>query len=78
MVDAVHSRSRLPIIGVGGISGWRDAVEFFLCGATALQIGTALFVEPEAPLKIVRGLKDYLRKNKMKSIKDLVGRLEKY
>ncbi len=78
MVDAVYSRSRLPIIGVGGISDWRDAVEFFLCGATALQIGTALFVEPEAPLKIVRGLKDYLRKNKLKSINDLVGRLEKY
>lgn len=78
MVDAVHSRCRLPIIGVGGISDWRDAVEFFLCGATAVQVGTALFVDPDAPLRIVRGLRDYLKRNKLTSINDLVGRLEKY
>jgi len=78
MVDAVHSRCNLPIIGVGGISDWRDVVEFMLCGATAVQIGTALFVEPEAPLKILHGLTDYLKRKKLKSIGDLVGKLEKY
>ena len=78
MVAAVHENCRLPIIGVGGIATWQDVVEFMLCGASAVQIGTALFVDPEAPLKIVSGLKTYLQTHKIKSIKDLVGKLEKY
>jgi len=78
MVAAVHENCRLPIVGVGGIATWQDVVEFMLCGASAVQIGTALFVEPEAPLKIVSGLKTYLQARNIKSINDLVGRLEKY
>jgi dihydroorotate dehydrogenase (NAD+) catalytic subunit len=78
MVATVHENCRLPIIGVGGIATWQDVVEFLLCGASAVQIGTALFVDPEAPLKIVGGLKTYLQTHKIKSIKDLVGKLEKY
>ena len=78
MVSAVHSACRLPVIGIGGISGWADAVEFLLCGATAVQVGTALFVEPETPVKIVRGLREYMRRKKLKTINDLVGRVRKY
>jgi dihydroorotate dehydrogenase (NAD+) catalytic subunit len=78
MVDAVHNSCRLPIIGVGGISDWRDVVEFMLCGATAVQVGTALFIDPDAPPQIVRDLKDYLKRIKLTSIEHLVGRLEKY
>jgi dihydroorotate dehydrogenase (NAD+) catalytic subunit len=78
MVVAVHEACRLPIIGVGGIATWQDVVEFILCGASAVQIGTALFVDPEAPIKIADGLKTYLQTQKIKSINDLVGKLEKY
>lgn len=78
MVAAVYEHCRLPIIGVGGIATWRDVVEFMLCGATAVQIGTALFVDPDAPVTIANGLKAYLQAQKIQSIKDLVGRLEKY
>lgn len=78
MVAAVHEHCRLPIIGVGGIATWQDVVEFMLCGASAVQIGTALFVDPDAPVTIAGGLKAYLQAQKTQSIKDLVGRLEKY
>jgi len=78
MVNAVYERCRLPIIGIGGITSASDAVEFFLCGATAVQIGTALFVEPDAPVKIARDLKAYLKKKKLSSIRELVGQVRKY
>lgn len=78
MVAAVYEHCRLPIIGVGGIATWQDVVEFMLCGASAVQIGTALFVDPDAPITIANGLKEYLQAQKMQSINDLVGRLEKY
>jgi len=78
MVDAVYSNCRLPVIGIGGISSYRDVVEFLLCGATAVQVGTALFIEPEIPVKIIRDLTGYLKKRKLKSVCDLVGKVRKY
>ncbi len=78
MVNKVYETVKIPIIGIGGIATWEDAVEFFLCGATAVQVGTALFVEPDAPVKIVKGLEKYLIKHKLKSIGELVGGLRKY
>lgn len=78
MVNAVHEVTNLPLIGIGGITELRDAVEFFLAGATALQIGTALFIEPYAPIRIVQGLRDYLDRKQLASINDLVGRVRKY
>ncbi len=78
MVAAVYEQCRLPIIGIGGIACWQDVVEFMLCGASAVQVGTALFVDPETPVKITRGLKEYLRTQKLNSLNDLVGKLEKY
>ena len=78
MVDAVYSNCRLPIIGIGGIRCARDVIEFLLCGATAVQIGTALFIEPDAPVKIVRDLKEYLKREKLGSIAELTGKVRKY
>lgn len=65
----------VPIIGMGGIVSWRDAVEFLLAGATALAVGTALFVDPRAPQNICDGLSAYLTRRGMTSVRDLIGRL---
>lgn len=78
MVNAVHEATELPLIGIGGISEERDAIEFFLAGASAVQIGTALFIEPYAPLRIAEGLRDYLERKGLASVNDLVGRVRKY
>ena len=78
MVDKVHSKCKLPIIGIGGIRDAMDVVEFMLCGATAVQIGTALFVEPDAPVKIAAELKSYLKSKKMRSVAELIGQVRKY
>jgi len=78
MVNAVHENCSLPLIGIGGIATVEDAVEFFLAGATAVQVGTALFVEPSAPVAIVKGLKQYLKRHKLQSVSELVGKVRKY
>ncbi len=61
---------------MGGIQNWQDAVEFILAGASGLGIGTALFVDPAAPNKIVDGLNAYLEKMQVDRLSDLVGALE--
>lgn len=73
MVYEVYEAVKIPIIGMGGIFGWRDAVEFILAGASAVAVGSAIFSDPAAPLKIIRGLEDYAAKNFQKRISDLVG-----
>jgi dihydroorotate dehydrogenase (NAD+) catalytic subunit len=78
MVDKVYNCSKLPIIGIGGIATASDVVEFMLVGATAVQIGTALFVEPDAPVKITRDLTAYLKTRKLGSVRELVGKVRKY
>jgi dihydroorotate dehydrogenase (NAD+) catalytic subunit len=78
MVYQVRKAVSIPIIGVGGIKDYRDAIEFFLCGAAAVQVGTALFIEPDAPVRIIRDLKKYLSRNKLGSIRELVGKLREY
>jgi dihydroorotate dehydrogenase (NAD+) catalytic subunit len=72
---AVASPAGVPIIGMGGIQNWRDAVEFMLAGATAVGIGTALFVDPTTPLKVLAGLEDYLRRHGLAAARELTGRL---
>jgi len=71
----VAKDANVPIIGMGGIATWRDAVEFFLAGASAVAVGTALFVEPATPMHICDGLRDYLSKRGIRSVRDLVGQL---
>jgi len=65
----------IPIIGMGGISCFQDAVEFILAGADAVAIGTANFINPYTPLEILEGMKDYLIKNKFGSINELKGNI---
>ena len=66
----------VPIIGMGGIQYWQDAVEFLLAGASGLAVGTALFVDPATPLNIMQGLKAYLSDQGCSSITDIVGALQ--
>jgi dihydroorotate dehydrogenase (NAD+) catalytic subunit len=79
MVDVVYrSGVKLPIIGIGGIANWQDVVEFMLFGATAVQVGTQLFVEPDAPVKMAVGLKEYMKRKKLATISDLVGKVQRW
>lgn len=76
MVWQVYNSVKIPVIGLGGIMNWRDAVEFILAGASAIQIGTANFIDPTVTLKVVDGINDYLEKYKINSIDGLIGALE--
>jgi dihydroorotate dehydrogenase (NAD+) catalytic subunit len=73
MVWQVAKAVKIPVMGMGGIMTWADAVEFILAGATAVQIGTATFIDPQAPVKILDGLKAYLEQKGISDIKDIVG-----
>jgi dihydroorotate dehydrogenase (NAD+) catalytic subunit len=72
---AVARPAGIPLIGMGGASNWQDAVEFMLAGATAVGIGTALFINPTVPLAVIDGLEDYLRRHELTSAAELVGAL---
>lgn len=70
--QAAHA-VKLPIIGMGGISNWEDAVEFLLAGATAISVGTANFYNPTATIEIVKGIEAYLEKYGYTDIKEIIG-----
>ena len=72
----VAKSANVPIIGMGGVQTWQDAVEFVLAGSSAVAIGTALFVDPATPNKICDGLKQYLEKIGVKNLSELVGTLQ--
>jgi len=73
MVWQVAQKVKIPIVGLGGISTWQNAVEMLLAGASALQIGTVLFTDPYAPIKIAEGLSEYMDKNNIKSVSEITG-----
>lgn len=73
MVWQVSQAVTIPVIGIGGISTWQDAIEFILAGASAIQVGTANFVNPNAAEKIRIGINQYLQDNSIDSITDLIG-----
>ena len=73
MVWQTYQKVKIPIVGLGGISTWQDAVEMLLAGATALQIGTALFTDPYAPVKIAEGLAKFMDENGVQSVSELTG-----
>jgi len=75
MVWQVYERlgDRIPLIGVGGISTWEDALEHVFAGACAVQVGTANFFDPFAPLKIIEGLKSYMEERGEERFSDLIG-----
>lgn len=73
MVWQVANAVNIPIIGMGGIATWQDAVEMLMAGASALQVGTVLFSDPYAPIKINEGLNKFLDDNNMSSVTELTG-----
>jgi len=76
MVWQVAKAVKIPIIGLGGIMDWKDAVEFMLAGATAVQIGTANFIDPAVTVKVIDGINNYLDRHGYSSVKDIIGALE--
>ena len=76
MVWQVAKAVKIPVIGLGGIMNWKDAVEFMLAGASAIQIGTANFIDPAFTVKVVEGINDYLNRHGYQSVKDIIGALE--
>jgi dihydroorotate dehydrogenase (NAD+) catalytic subunit len=73
MVWQVAKAVRIPVIGIGGIMNSDDAIEFFLAGASAIQVGTASFIDPRTSVKILEGIKQYLERKGFTDIKDIVG-----
>ena len=76
MVWQTYKAVKIPIIGLGGIMNAKDAIEFFLAGATAIQIGTANFINPAVAVKVVDGINDYLERHRINSISDIIGMLK--
>jgi dihydroorotate dehydrogenase (NAD+) catalytic subunit len=75
MVWQVANAVRIPVIGMGGIMNASDAIEFFLAGASAVQIGTASFVDPQASVKILEGIEKFLVEKGFSDIKEIIGRI---
>ncbi|MDP2912145.1 MAG: dihydroorotate dehydrogenase [Candidatus Omnitrophota bacterium] len=76
MVYDVSRNIDIPVIGIGGIMNAGDAVEFMIAGASAIQVGTANFIEPGVCGKIIKGIEEYLRKHKIENIEELIGTLD--
>ena len=76
MVWQVANAVSIPVIGVGGIMDAKDAIEFLIAGACAVQVGTANFVNSRATMDIIDGLKTYLLDNQIKQVKELIGSLK--
>lgn len=76
MVWQVYKAVKIPVIGLGGISSATDAVEFMLAGASAIQIGTANFIDPAISLKVARGIVEYCERHGFANVSDLTGALQ--
>ena len=76
MVYQVAQAVGIPVVGLGGIMTATDAVEFLLAGATAVEVGTANFIDPAVSTKIVRGIDEYLARHGFSSVTEIIGQLE--
>ncbi len=76
LVREVYQTVNIPVIGIGGISNARDALEFLIAGARAVQVGTANFVDPCAAIKVIDGLEEHCRRHNISDINELVGSLQ--
>jgi dihydroorotate dehydrogenase (NAD+) catalytic subunit len=77
MVWQVANAVKIPVVGLGGIMNGRDAVEFMLAGATAVQVGTANFVDPAVTVKIVDYIEEYMKRHSIEKVTDLIGAMKK-
>ena len=76
MVWQVAKVVKVPVVGLGGIMNATDAIEFLLAGATAIELGTANFIDPAITVKVVDGINDYLDRHGFKSVHEIIGALE--
>lgn len=76
MVWEAYRAVKIPIIGMGGIMNATDAIEFILAGATAIQIGTANFIDPTVSIDVLNGISDYMKQHGIEDIRSLIGALE--
>jgi dihydroorotate dehydrogenase (NAD+) catalytic subunit len=76
MVWQVAQAVNVPVIGIGGIMTADDALEFIIAGATAVQVGTANFVNPKATMEIIAGIESYLIKKRMDTVNALIGTVQ--
>ncbi len=76
MVWQVARAVKIPVIGIGGIMNTHDAIEFMLAGATAIQVGTAIFKDPFTPLKIIQGIQEYLNRHGFDSVSGIINKLQ--
>ena len=73
MVWQVANAVRIPVVGLGGIMNARDAIEFFMAGATAIEIGTANFIDPAVTLKVRDGINEWLDQHGCRSVQEIIG-----
>ena len=76
MVWQVAQAVKVPVVGLGGIMNGRDAIEFLLAGASAVQIGTANFVDPQVTIKTIDFIEDYLKRHHFSAVSQLIGAME--
>lgn len=76
MVYDVARAVKIPVVGMGGISSATDAIEFLMAGATAIEIGTANFIDPAITIKVRDGINDWLDKHGCKSVEEIIGALK--
>lgn len=76
MVWQVSKAVKVPVMGLGGIMNAADAIEFLLAGASAIQVGTANFIDPQVTVKIIDGIEDYLLRHKIDSVTEIIGALK--
>jgi dihydroorotate dehydrogenase (NAD+) catalytic subunit len=76
MVYQVAKAVKLPVIGLGGIMSASDAIEFLMCGATAIEIGTANFIDPTVTIKVRDGISEWLDQHGCKSVQEIIGAID--
>jgi len=76
MVYQVAKAVKIPVIGLGGIMTAKDAIEFLMCGATAIEIGTANFIDPAVTIKVRDGISDWLDQHSCRSVQDIIGTID--
>jgi len=73
LTHRARKSAQIPIIGMGGIQNAADAIEFLMAGATAVVVGTANFYEPQTPLQVIAGLREFMQKHSIKDVREITG-----
>lgn len=73
MVYQVFKSVQIPIIGMGGIANFNDALEFIMAGASLISIGSGIFSNPILPIEVINGIENYLKENNIENINELIG-----